>query len=707
MRRMMRTLALISTVTGGICLFNPGGEMTLAADAPAAVKPADAKTAVPVKVVVLYSSGVGYFQHAGTVTGDATTELRFKTDQISDIIKSLILEDKNGTVSAVTYPSQDPLEKTLKSFQVDISGNPSLDQLLNQLRGATVTVRLPAQPNITGVIVGVEKRTKQVGDKQIVEIPVLNILSDGSIRAVDLHEASEIHLEDATLQAELMRALTAVASARDQDKKPVSIHFNGQGERTVLLGYVVETPVWKTSYRLVMPDVHQPVKPAENGAAPAAPQAALQGWAVVENQTDNDWTNIELSLVSGRPISFSENLYQPLYIPRPIVVPELFASLRPEMYQQGEQQKAEAHDGERRLSAAAPSAPSADFARGGERDKTSADEPLNPLHSITSVASAAKLGELFEYTVGNVSLPRQSGAMIPIVTDPIEAQRVSIYNRAVLAHNPLNGARLKNTTGKHLLTGPITVIDGSHYAGDAQIDNLPPGQQRLISYGVDLEVLVQGKDLDSHDELLTGKIDRGVMVMTHKYVNSTQFDIDNKSDHAKEIIVEQPIIAGWQLIDTQAPAEKTDALYRFQNTVAPGKPFSLVVKQQNIADQRFALMQYDADGIIAFSQGGQIPQAVKDALQKAAELKRAMTDTERQITENQTKENAIVTDQQRINQTLHTVSDKTQLYTRLLQKLNDQETQLETLRADREKLTKPRDEQQKALSDYIANLSVG
>ena len=99
--------------------------------------PATPPTDVPVKEVTLFSSGVGYFQHDGTVSGDGEARLSFKTAQINDILKSLILQDLDGGhVGVVTYPSQDPLDKTLASFQVNLGDNPSLGELLNKLRGA-------------------------------------------------------------------------------------------------------------------------------------------------------------------------------------------------------------------------------------------------------------------------------------------------------------------------------------------------------------------------------------------------------------------------------------------------------------------------------------------------------------------------------------------------------------------------------------------
>src|SRR3954469_10685318 len=272
------------------------------ANAQATTRAATVQADVPVKAVVLYSSGVGYFEHFGTVRGDGSTELRFKTDQINDILKSLILQDLDGgKVNTITYPSQDPIAKTLRSFQVDITANPPLADLLNQWRGAKVTLKF-ADQSLTGTILGVEKKQKPVNDnKAVIERPALNLLVGPSIKSVYIEDVNEITLDDPQLQEELTKALAALSAARDQDKKPVQINFSGKGERRVRLGYVVETPVWKTSYRLIMPD-----DPKD--------KASIQGWAIVENQTDNDWKDVQLSLVSGRPISFVQDLYQPLYI---------------------------------------------------------------------------------------------------------------------------------------------------------------------------------------------------------------------------------------------------------------------------------------------------------------------------------------------------------------------------------------------------------
>ena len=689
MKKLIRSLVLAAAVVGA-------GNGAFAQPNQPATKQAD----VPVKAVVLFSSGVGYFEHFGSVRGDGSTELMFKTAQINDILKSLVLQDLDGgKVSTVSYPSQDPVARTLKSFQVDLSGNPNLGDLLNQLRGTSVIVS-SGNEEIGGVILGVEKKQRPVGDKgNPVEVNVINILAGATIKSVELDQVRGIALQDAELQDELNKALAAVAQARDQDKKPVQIGFRGEGERRVRIGYVVETPIWKTSYRLVLSEDPQ-TKPH------------LQGWAIVENQTDNDWNNVQLSLVSGRPISFIQDLYQPLYIPRPVVQPELYASLNPQMYEEGMRERSVAMEDRAEAKsmrrAQAPAAASPQLRGGAAGAPMDANEAiLNPTESVASVASAARIGELFQYTVGNVSLARQKSAMIPIITDPIEVERLSIYNMNVLPKNPLNGARVKNTTDKHLLQGPITVFDANSYAGDARIDNTPPGTERLISYGIDLQMLVDATKNRQDSAIQTGRIVKGVLYVTRKHVFSQDYLAENKSDRAKALIVEHPLRPGWKLVDTEKPIETTETLYRFKQSIAPGKSGKLTVKEEVVNDETIAILPSDVGQLDFYSKAGEIPANVRDAIAKAIALKNAMTDTQRQINERNQQIVAITGEQNRIRENMRTVNDRqSQYYNRLLTKLNEQESQIEKLQTERDELQKKFEQQRKELEDYLATMNV-
>jgi hypothetical protein len=667
---------------------------------------------LPVKEVVLFSSGVGYFEHYGTVQGDGSTELHFKTTQINDILKSLVLQDLDGgKVAAVTYPSQDPIAKTLKSFQVDITANPPLADLFNQLRGAKVTITVNGE-NTTGVILGVEKKRVVVkgekSDDQTAWASVLNLVSGGKIVSQAMDPISSYELDDPALQVELNKALIALAGARDQDKKPAKINFTGQGQRHVRLGYVVETPIWKASYRLILGDT------ADKTAAATRPSLAdgtLQGWAIVENQTDNDWNNVQLSLVSGRPISFIEDLYQPLYVPRPVVDPELFASLRPQTYAGGVQGQAGKADATTLRPAAAPQSQalfsSVGGGGGGGGGFGGQNAPMDYTASVGSLASASSIGELFEYTVGSVTLPRQTSAMIPIITDPIEVERVSIYNQEVLPRNPLNGAKVKNTTRKHLLAGPITVMDGATYAGDAQIDNVPPGQERLLSYGVDLQMLVDATKNDTVTQIQTGKIVKGTLTVSNKLVATQDYVAENKSEHDKVLIVEHPRQADWELVDTPAPLEKTDAVYRFRESVPAGKSAKLTVKEQIVQDQTVVLLSADSNSLDYYRQQGAIPKPVQDALVKAMQLKQALVDTQRQIDQNKSHLQDITSEQGRIRENLKSVKDTSQYYAHLMTKLSDQETDIEKTQNADEDLQKQMQQQRADLENYLANLNVG
>ena len=701
--------------------------------------PPPANTDVPVREVVLFSSGVGYFQHEGSVRGDATAELRFKTTQINDILKSLVLNDLDGGhVGVVTYPSQDPLEKTLASFQVDISDNPSQGDLLNKLRGARITLSITGAnglETVTGNVLGVEQREVPGAKEGTAPLKreYLNLVTDKGIRSLELAKVDRFQLDDSALQEELNRALAAVSGARDQDKKPVSIRFNGQGDRHVRLGYVVETPIWKASYRLVLPD-----KDAKDK------KGMLQGWAIVENQTDNDWKDVRLSLVSGRPISFIQDLYQPLYVPRPTVVPELYASLRPQEYEGGQGGPSDRvvvtgsniptaeESGAKDVTGVGSAAPVVRRQKqlrtigGGALDQAATTAgsgrsdgydmpalppapPMNFSESVAPMSDTAKVGELFQYTVANVSLARQKSAMIPIINDPIEAEKVSIYNQSVLATHPLNGARVKNTTEdkKHLLQGPVTVFDGGRYAGDARIDDVPPGQTRLLSYGVDLEMGVIPKDLESKQAIQTGKIIKGVLYVTNKSVSAKEYSTENKGDDSKTLVIEHPVRAGWKLTNTPAPVETTDKLYRFQQPVAAGKTEKFTVHEENVQSQSIYLAQVTPDNILYYGRAGEIPAPVRDALAKVAAQKQASADTQRQINEKDTQINVLSGDQTRIRENIKSV-DRTSAYaTRLLKKLDDQESQLEKWRADAEALHAKLDAQNKELNEMLNNLNVG
>src|SRR6516162_3135577 len=278
---------------------------------------------LPINQAVLFSSGVGFFQREGEIEDNQRIDLSFPVQDINDLLKSMVLQDLgNGHVSAVSYESRDPIDKTLKSFAINLTQNPGYGQILNQARGEKVEVvsqsTSNAQPGtLTGTILGVEPKEEAVSKDKIAHVEMLNLWCTEGMRSVKLAEVTRVRFLNAVMENEVRRALEVLSLSHDTQKKAVSLVFSGDGKRPVRVSYVVENPIWKTSYRLVFRKDGKPL---------------LQGWAVVENPSDEDWNNVRMALISGRPISFQMDLYQPLYVPRPVVEPELFASLRPQTY---------------------------------------------------------------------------------------------------------------------------------------------------------------------------------------------------------------------------------------------------------------------------------------------------------------------------------------------------------------------------------------
>jgi hypothetical protein len=321
-RKLFAGLSMVTLVIGALVTWQVRPITAQpAADAGARLQKSPAPT-LPIAQVILFNSGVGYFQREGEVEGNTRVDLSFPGSDVNDLLKSMVLQDLGGgKVSTVSYDSPDPIEKTLKSFAIDLTNNPSFGQLLNQARGEKIEVTMQqtaaSQPGtLSGIILGMESQ-QPAGQGRVGEVELLNLLCTEGMRSVPLSQVQRVRLLNPVLDNELRRALEVLAASHDMQKKMVSVGFTGEGKRSVRVGYVVENPIWKTSYRLVFDQNGKPL---------------LQGWAVVENTSDEDWKDVRMALISGRPLSFQMNLYQPLYIPRPTVEPELFASLRPPVY---------------------------------------------------------------------------------------------------------------------------------------------------------------------------------------------------------------------------------------------------------------------------------------------------------------------------------------------------------------------------------------
>lgn len=619
--------------------------------------------------VVLFSSSVGYFEHRGEIAGDRQIELTFKTTEINDLLKSLVVQDHGGgLVTAVNYGSPEPLNRTLRTLAVDLTEAPSLAQIFQQLRGQRVQLEAPAV--LTGTIVSVESRKLPLADKEVVAVDVVNLRTEQGLESVRLDRIARTRFLDPKVDREFQQALELLAGARTSDHQRIKLDFRGTGQRRISVAYIQEAPVWKTTYRLVLADGERPF---------------LQGWAIVENTTAQDWQDVQLTLISGRPISFLMDLYQPLYLPRPLVTSQQFAQLRPRIYDQDladrEQQVARAADqagggrarpSDRALGGYGMSGGGMGGMGGGMRGaagrsgggqfgapRGSADErpgqrPLaigsggeesladgmDLAQGVASAAAGQEVGELFRYVLTSpVTLPRNESAMLPIVNEAVQGEKVAIYNPAVHARHPLAGLRLTNTTALHLLQGPITLFDGGEYAGDARIQDIAPGAARLISYALDLETEIVAESQPEKQEIVALRISRGGLHVKHKATRAVRYLVKNSSSRARQILIEQPIDTEWK-VTQPAPAETTRSLRRFAVRSEPGKAVTLLVALERDVREDFVLAALEPGRLKVYLQEESASPALKQALRDAiarqaalAELTSQRAGVERRLTE--------------------------------------------------------------------------
>jgi len=347
------------------------------------------------------------------------------------------------------------------------------------------------------------------------------------------------------------------------------------------------------------------------------------------------------------------------------------------------------------------------YANVAPMQKATKSAPLDLTEGVASAAVATDLGEYFQYQIEHpVTLPRQKSALLPIVNGPVEAKRVSVYNESVHSKFPLLGLRFKNTTGLHLMQGPITVFENSSYAGDARVADLQPNETRLASYAVDLGTEVQAEVCEPADSLVTVKIYKGVLHATHKIRYTKLYTVKNRSGHDRLVLVEHPYQPQLTLITPEKPAERSREVYRFEVKAESNKPEKLqVVEEQKRVDE-IALVSSDDNTVRLFLRSTSSSPAAQKALDEILKLREQLAGTQRDIGREEQALKVIEQDQTRMRANMERVPQTSEAYKRYLKKFDDQETQIETARAKIAKLQETAETQKKAYEAYVLGLNI-
>ncbi len=686
--------------------------------------PAPAPSPLPIKQITIFTSGVSYTERSGDVQDDATVDLTFPTAQVNDILKSLVQIDEKGQVRPAIYGTRDPLGRTLGTFAIDVSGNLTQADLYTRMRGARITAEGGEAGALTGRIVGVEQRQVAGADGKPISAPLMTILTDAGLSTIRLDTVKSVRLLDERLNKEFGEALALLAKGSDENRRQVSLHFAGNGKRGVRVGYVTEAPLWKMSYRLVVDAKGKPY---------------LQGWALVENTSDEDWENVKLSLVSGRPVSFIQDLYQPLYIPRPVVGADVVASPFPQTHASSlaagvelEPARMAAMGGQaaRRRADMAGNAygqggmggggmqgekgdrgvmgpPAAALPMEAGRENFALADALAKGGSVQADASGQAAGELFEYRIDTpVTLKRQQAAMIPVVAKEVDGVKVSVYNADWGSRYPLNAVRLHNDTGLYLRGGPITLFDGGTYAGDAKMEDVPKGESRLISYAVDLAIEAERKQAPVLVKEYTIQIKRGVLTLTSRLTQKTIYTLKSKADKPRNVLVEHPYDPNAKLVTPEKFDGRTPQVYRFPVTVPAGKSETLTVVTETPQPTIVEVLNSDVTFFAHLSTEKGLSAKLRESLEEIVKRRKVIDDATSQAAAKENEIKAMGDDQDRIRKNMAALDRESTLYKRYVATLDEQETKLQTLRKDAAKLRADAEAATRSLKTYMDGVTV-
>jgi hypothetical protein len=779
---------------------------------------AQSSAKLPVRRVVLYKNGIGYFEHLGRVRGDQDVHIDFTSAQLNDVLKSLtVLDLSGGRITGVDYNSEAPLARRLATLRLALGEKPSVAEFLGALRGARVEVRGGTGAAVAGRLLSVERKTRSSANWTVEADEISLITDSGEVHTVDLTPAMSVRIAEKDLQTEVGKYLGLIASARDQDIRRMTISTAGSGERNLYVSYISEVPIWKTTYRIVMP-------------TKADKKPLLQGWAIVDNTVGEDWNNVELSLVAGAPHSFIQQLSEPYYGRRPVIPMPESVQFTPQTH------GATLIGGKGRLNGVVTDSSGASIAGSTVRildennnvvaqantdnagnyvvgsladgtyrveiDKSgfkknvvsqlnvgpgenqlnaqlqvgSATETINVEASVTSAlvtesgevsstasprvarrghlglgsgggtgggsfvaggvmggvigsvmspspanieaartmaeaaANGQDLGDLFEYKLKDrVTLKKNQSALVPIAQTEIEADKVSLWNSTSGAGRPLRGLWLKNTSPLTLDGGSFTVLEDEVFAGEGLMDPIKPGERRLLSFAADLALLVEAQKSAEPQHITRAKITHGVLTQVSEQHERTLYTARNQDSASRTLVIEHPARPDWKLAaSAPKPDEKAPGTYRFRTEVPPKATVTLSIEEAHPLQTTYEISNLDDDQIALFIKQKTISPEMQQALEKVLAQKAVVTKLEAEMEARQHDIDGIVADQSRLRENLKALKGSaeekalTQRYTR---QLDDQETQLDTLRKKIQGSEAQRDLANEVLEKMIEDLS--
>lgn len=668
---------------------------------------------VKLKRVLLSTGGVGYFEYEATVEGDAALGLDIRLDQVDDVMKSIVVFDDHGTIGEISLPGREPMAELFRDLPFGPAALTSTAALLTALHGAEVSIS--GSRAMTGRIVAVTEETAALPDNAgtVIRHRLGLMTADGLCQAI-LEEVDTLQFTDSDLQGQVNAALAAMARHNAPDRRRLEIRVDGSGSRPVRVAYVIEAPLWKGTYRLTLD---------EAGDADAAD---LQGWAILENLSGQDWDDIALSVVSGNPVTFRQALYEAYYVDRPRVPVEVFGRILPTVDDGavvlggfgGEDSFPDAFEDD----AIMPVMESAAEFGGALKERSrglavpAAAGPAPAPARIEAATSQDSTAQVVFEMPGPVSVANGHSVLLPVIARRLPAERVSLYQPETDPLHPLASVALQNDSPTGLPPGVLTLYDRSTagtgtFVGDARLAPLPAGESRLISYAVDQKVRID-RDVSEDESVGAGKIVDGTLDLTIIQRKSTEYTIVGAAHEARVVVIEHPRRQGWKLTTpakggkSDRSVESTESHHRLRQPVAAGETVVFTATQEKSTRKRRQMSEMSLDKIAYYAASKDFSPEVRKAISQLNPLQRAHSDRTRELEQLKERLTAIVDDQDRLRQNLTSAPDGSDLQRRYLSKMESQETEIDALR---EKIAKTREAQssaRKAILEYVRALNV-
>jgi hypothetical protein len=660
----------------------------------AVVGPANAAD-LSLQRIMLSSGGVGYFEYEATVDGNASLSLDVPLDQVDDILKSLVVYDDSGTAGEITLPGREPLTQSFVDLPFDRAALDSAPALLNALQGAEIRVT-GAKP-MRGRLLRVVEETSRGADGFAISRNRVTLVTDAGIEQVILEDAGSIAFADPELQKNVATALSRLASHRSDGRRQLTIESHGSGKRVIRVGYVVGVPLWKASYRLSWP------------ADPHADHARLQGWAILENFSGQDWHDVSLTLLSGNPVTFRQALFESYYVKRPSVPVEVAGRVLPRPDTGSIAAELAARD------AAAPSPARQQKAAAIAGSAAEAMAAPSPAPGSPAQIEAAQASENVTQTAFTlpykVSVTAGQSLVLPILDRDLPAERVDLYQPSADQRHPLAAIALANDRETGLPPGVLTlyeqtVADGATYLGDARFAAFPPSEKRMLSFAVDAKVTVDRSN-DERSAIVKAAIAQGVMRLTRLARQITTYRVKAASDGEHRVVIEHPRLAGWSLAapDPTHAELSTDA-YRIPVTFTGDKQSIIAVTLERPLEETIRLLDLADDRLGVLIASNELGPSVKKALGELASRRQALGRQNAELDKLKEQRRQLVDDEKRLRDNLAAVGRDTALYKQTLDKLGETEATIGTLSSAIAKGTAEVETAKEQLRDFVSDLTL-